>query len=168
MNHLKLFVVSLLISLVISPAVFAATVDINWVEPDKFQDIESAESRQERFQERVFKSLGNTIETLAARLPDTYHMNISVTDIDLAGDVKFTHTERIRIVDDLYFPSIKLNYELLDKEHKSLAASDVRVKDMGFLQGIHHSARHRDFLHYEGIMLQDWFKKTFAEYLVQK
>jgi len=168
MNHLKLFVVSLLISLVISPAVCGATVDINWVDPDKFRDIESADSGQKRFQERVFKTLGNTIETLAASLPDNYHMNISVTDIDLAGDVKFTNTERIRIVDNLYFPSMKLTYELLDKEQKSLAAGDVRVKDMGFLHGIHHPARHSEFLHYEGIMLQDWFKKTFAEYLVQK
>ncbi len=168
MKHLTLIIISLLFSFTLLPTAFAATVDINWVEPGKYQDIDPGNSHKKRFQKRVFETLENQFRDLAKNLPENYQMKISVTDIDLAGDVQFTNTNRIRIVKDLYFPRMHFSYELLGKEQKSLKTAEVKIKDMRFLQALHSASRRNDFLYYESKMIEDWFNKTFAEYLVQK
>jgi len=168
MEKLKLFIISMLLSLVFSSTVFAASLEINWVEPDKYKDIDPGNSSKARYRTRVFTALEKYFKDLVISLPEEYKMKISVTDIDLAGDVQFAHTDRIRFIKELYFPSMHFAYELLDKEQKSLISNEVKIKDMSFLHDVRSASRHNDFLYYEGEMIADWFSKTFADYLVQK
>ncbi len=168
MQKFYLLSMSMILSLFLSTTVFAASLEINWIEPDKYRDIDPGNSSKKRFHKRVFESLENQFKKQAIKLPENYKMKISVTDVDLAGDIRYATAESIRIVKDLYFPSMHLSYELLDKEQMSLAAAEIEIKDMGFLQGTHSASRKNDFLYYEGKMIEDWFNKTFAEYFVQK
>ncbi len=168
MQKFYLFSMSMIFSLFLSTTVFAASLEINWIEPDKYRDIDPGNSSKKRFHKRVFETLENQFIDQANKLPEGYQMKISVTDIDLAGDIRFATADRIRIVKDIYFPSMHFSYELLDKEQKSLAAAEIEIKDMGFLQGISSVSRKNDFLYYERKMTDDWFNETFAKYLVQK
>ncbi|MCP4413655.1 MAG: DUF3016 domain-containing protein [Gammaproteobacteria bacterium] len=168
MKYLKITMIGLLFCFTILPTAFAATVEINWIEPDKYRDIDSGNSNKKRFHKRVFETLEKQFKDQVTKLPEDYKMKISVTDVDLAGDVRFATGDGIRLIKKIYFPRMHLTYELLDKEQKSLAAAEIKINDMGFLQSIRSVSRKNVFLYYERKMIGDWFNKTFAEYLVQK
>ena len=143
------------------PVLYAAEVSIVWQEPEKFQDIEAGNlMAQKRFQQEVIDELGRYIKEAAdTYLPDSYHLNITVTDVDLAGDVEFFFTrfpEGVRIMHDLYFPSIAFTYELIDGKG-GVRASGQEIGDMGF-----QFAGSRDITNapfgYEKRMIDKWFR----------
>lgn len=149
------------------PASYAAEVNIVWQEPEKFRDIEAGNLMdQKQFQQRVIDELGRHIKAAADKyLPDQYRLNMTVTDVDLAGDVEYFFTRfpgGIRVVRNLYFPSIELTYELADEMGTVRTSGQENVKDMGFQFAGSRMIGNAPF-GYEKRMIDKWFRDTFGD-----
>lgn len=142
-------------------ASYAGDVKVNWQNPEKYTDIRPTNETRADFQVRVFKELDQVFTDMAKKLPDHTQWNVTVTDLDLAGDVNplyFRGGHEIRIVKDLYWPRMNLSYTLTDEQGKVLASGTEEIKDMGFLMRSTIPSGNTAF-QFEEQMLWDWFKK---------
>ncbi|OBP16161.1 hypothetical protein A5320_01710 [Rheinheimera sp. SA_1] len=152
-------------------AATTSAVKMTWLNPEKFSDIRPANGSRKAYQERVMKAFDKILGDLAEKLPPGYSMEISVKDIDLAGDVnpmyRIDNTD-IRVIKDIYFPRIKLDYVLFDQNKQPIRQeSDVKIKDMGFMTSNHIGYQSREFA-YEHEMLKKWFNKVIVPQTVSK
>jgi hypothetical protein len=138
----------------------AADAEVTWTNSDKYRDIRSGFDNRKRFKERTFTSFEQHFSVLAEKLPQGLLLKIDVTDIDLAGDVRFDSNRQIRVVKDIYFPRLKFSYELLNVDKSLVTSGDINLKDMSFM--LNNNLRYRNkALGYEKRMLDNWFKNTF-------
>lgn len=157
---MKKVLFSLMLTSMIASPVFAGEAKVNWQEPEKYTDIRPGNESRENFKERIFKEFNLMFSTMAKKLPDGYQMEITVTDLDLAGDVNGMYSRLgrdIRVVKELYWPRMSFFYTLKNEKNEVVASAKEEVKDMNFMNsiGIHASGNSFD---YEEKMLNDWFK----------
>lgn len=139
----------------------AAEVETTWQQPEKFTDIRPANDSRKRYQEQVIKQMDQVFVSMAEKLPEGYKWQVTVTDLDLAGDVDYFAGgagQALRIVKDIHSPAIKFNYVLRDKHGEEVASGEEKLRDMGFMHGSK-SIHETDTLYYEKQMLTDWFNK---------
>ena len=139
--------------------VFAGEAKVNWQEPEKYTDIRPSNESRDNFKERVFKEFNAMFSTMAKKLPDGYQMEITVTDLDLAGDVNGMYSQLgrdIRVVKELYWPRMSFSYILKNDKNEVIGSAKEEVKDMNFMMstGMHSNVSSFD---YEEKMLNDWF-----------
>lgn len=172
MRKLTTYLTTLMCAVALTSPVQAATansaettsaVKVNWHNPEKFSDIRPANSSRKAYQERVTKAFDKFIGELAEKLPAGYSLEITVKDLDLAGDVnpmyRLDNTD-IRVVKDIYFPRMKLDYALFDQNKQQVKSElDVKIKDMGFMTSSNIGYQNREFA-YEFEMLKKWFNKV--------
>ena len=150
----------------ICPWSMAAEVNLQWQKPSEYLGIEAGnETSQQRFEEQVIEELGEHItEAADTHLPETYSLNMTVTDIDLAGDVEYFFTkfsQGVRVVRNPYFPSIAFEYEVLDEQGQVVERGSENIRDMGW----HYSGARQVNdapLDYEKELVDAWFRETFA------
>ncbi|MEO3878097.1 DUF3016 domain-containing protein [Rheinheimera fenheensis] len=140
----------------------AAEVKVEWQEPEKFTDIRPANDSRKAYRERVLKKFDGFFQDMAAKLPEGYQWQVTVTDIDLAGDVDYFiggAGNAIRVIKDIYSPAIKFSQVLRDKHGEEVFSRDEKLRDMGFMQSLRTPNNNEEF-RYEKQMLDDWFNKT--------
>lgn len=163
--------ISLLLGFSVITTASAATVEVDWHEPSSYRDIRPAEEPQERFQNRVFEHLSAYFETLAARLPESQKLQITVTDLDLAGEVYPENINNslhmVRVVRSSDFPSITLSYTLTDANGTVLQEGEERLRGRDLPGQGRTSMRGRntqqEALPYERAMLDRWFRFRFEQ-----
>ncbi|WDE10999.1 DUF3016 domain-containing protein [Thalassomonas haliotis] len=163
-KHIGLIITTGALLLMTSTALstaFAADSEVKWTEPEKYRDIRPGDENRKRFQERTFKELEKYFAKLAAKLPEKQTLKIEVTDVDLAGDVRFGSHRQIRIIKDIYSPRMAFSYQLLSADKTLLSSGEVNLKDLNFMHGRGIKHRH-EALNYEKNMLDDWFEETFS------
>lgn len=142
----------------------AAVLEIEWIDTDSYRDIRAASEAQKQFEERVIANLSDYFREAAAEyLPGDQRLYVRITDLDLAGDVFYffsRYNREVRVVRDIFFPSIEFSYELRDAGDRILMRGEENVKDMGFLFSGVYSLRNPPF-NYEKRLIEDWFKRTF-------
>lgn len=139
---------------------YAGTSEIKWTEPDKYTDIRAGNEHRVRFKERIFKAFEEHFLALSAALPEGQLLKVDVTNVDLAGDVRFSTIDHIRVIKDLYIPRMTFSYQLLNADKLVLQSDDVALKDMGFRIGINLRYKNKT-IPYEKRMLDKWFNSTF-------
>jgi hypothetical protein len=136
---------------------------MTWQSPEKFTDIEPGNGTKRGYHKAIQRSLNKELAGMAAKLPDGYTFEIDFTDIDLAGEidpVELPGNYRLRLLKEVYFPSMRFNYRVLDASGAAVAEQkDVRVTDMSFLNNASRANSSADF-YYETRMLKDWFGKN--------
>ncbi len=148
----------------ISNFVSAAPATIEWFEPEHYRDVKPSNGSKSAFQKRVFKELDIHFIKLAESLPADHLLQIKVTNLDLAGDVKYMvgpSNSTIRVIDNLYIPRIEFSYQLLDGEKNIVQSGEENIKDMGFNVGV--NTFKSESYSYEKKLIADWFHKTFPE-----
>lgn len=168
MKLLRISMFMLVGSLLGAPALHAAQVNLQWQEPDKFRDIDAGHvGSKVKYQQRVIDELGKYIQDAADKyLEPNQQLRMTITDIDLAGDVQYFFTRYpggVRVVNNAYFPSIEFSYELLDENNIVLAQGEENVKDIGFMFSGTSVVKNAP-LGYEKRMIDDWFRKTFSQH----
>jgi hypothetical protein len=156
---------SVLIASITACAAHAGEAKVTWQEPDKYRDIREGNESRVGFREQLFKDFELIFAKLAEQLPDGFLFEVTVTDVDLAGEVNGSYGatwQDIRVIKDLYWPSITFSYTLTDANQALLLAGKEHVRDMGFLSG-KASAFKTNRLRYEEKMLKDWFKNQQQE-----
>lgn len=139
----------------------AAEVETTWQQPEKFTDIRPANDSRKRYQEQVLKQMDEVFASMAEKLPEDYKWQVTVTDLDLAGDVDYFvggAGQALRVIKQIHSPAIQFNYVLRDKYGEEVASGEEKLRDMGFMHGIN-SIHETESLHYEKQMLKDWFNK---------
>jgi hypothetical protein len=136
----------------------AGTVQVSFIQPEKFVDVRDAAFRAED----NLASLKQHLEQAAAPyVGDGQTLNIEVLDVDLAGEVR--HGARpfdLRVLRGRAdWPRIELRYSL-QVPGQAARAGQARVQDMAYLQRV--AGLRNEALYYERRMLDEWFKAEFG------
>ncbi len=157
-------IILILASLTVLPmAALAGSANINWSNPESYKDVVASDGSQEKFLANTLKALETTITELAASLPDGQTLEMTVTDLDLAGDVKIsgarTQYQDVRVVNDSYPARMKFHYRLLDSNGKVLKEGKEKLQSRTLSASIRTGSD--EPLGIEKRMLENWFKRTF-------
>ena len=137
----------------------AGTVIVAYDQPERFTDIGPT-----RDMEMVQKTLTGQLEALAAAgLPDGQTLRLTITDIDLAGEIPpaSRHWHDVRVMGkQLDWPRINLRYSLQAGDRVLAEGSDT-LSDMAYLMRSPLGQAHGR-LPYEQRLLSDWFNRRFT------
>ncbi|MCF2849605.1 DUF3016 domain-containing protein [Pseudoalteromonas sp. ACER1] len=136
----------------------AGEAKVKWHDFNDYRDVRPGNnSPKGAFHKNVAKSFEKHFNKLAEQLPDGYTFNVEVTELDLAGDVRFGTMNELRIIKPIYFPRIDLNYSITDKDGKVISeAKDVKLKDMGFMDRM--KTGRDEAYYYDKRLITDWFE----------
>lgn len=146
------------LNLLLAGLVNAATVEVEFVQPEKFSDIgtgQDAAAAQAALAQHL-KSLGDK------QLPAQQVLKISITDVDLAGQQPQVGARGndLRIMGKgADWPRINLRYQLIDGG-KVVAEGEDKLTDMAYLDR-KSTVRPNDPVPYENRMLTTWFNARF-------
>ena len=149
----------MLTCMIVAPA-FAGEAKVTWLEPEKYSDIRPGNETRDNFKERIFKEFDSMFSSIAKKLPEGYQMDVTVTDLDLAGEINGMYSKfgwDIRVIKELYWPRMSFSYVLKNEKNEIIGSAKEELKDMNFMTsiGMHRSRSSFDF---EEKMLNDWFK----------
>lgn len=147
----------------LTTAVSAATVEVEWGNPEEFQDIRATDVNQRRFNERVMNELEEQFRREAAKLPADQTLHIAVNDVDLAGEIEYFHGNHpfgLRVIRRVDAPSLSLSYELRDDSDAVLQSGEEKFRDSGFRFTTLIPAD-RSMLRYEKDLISEWYQKSF-------
>ncbi|MDQ7263191.1 DUF3016 domain-containing protein [Paracoccus sp. PS-1] len=143
------------------PAALAeGRVTVTYVAPETFRD---REFRRERSRVSALAEFDRWFAELGARyLPAGQSLQVEVLDIDLAGEFEPWRSgfHDVRFLRDITPPRIHLRYRLL-QGGAVVRAGEERLTDMNYLSNPRGHGDGRRFVH-DKLMLQGWFRKTFA------
>lgn len=157
---MKKLLLAWLATSLIGCAAYAGEAKVTWREPDQYTDIREGTELRDNFRAKLFQDFESIFADLAKQLPDGCLLEVTVTDLDLAGEVNGMHDARwqdIRVVKDIYWPRMSINYTLKDSTRETLAAGQEDIKDLDFLSSAASLGMTR--FGYEERMLRHWFKK---------
>ncbi|GAA4871388.1 DUF3016 domain-containing protein [Ferrimonas pelagia] len=146
-------------------------VTVVWQEPENYKDVRTGSGVQSRYQNHVFATLGKHLQKrVTPLLQDGDKVTFTVTDLDLAGDVRpsFGRTSNdIRIVKSIYPPRMAFSYQVIDGSGEAIAQGEEDLRDMGF--DTRSAGRYQnESLRYEMHMLDDWIRKDLTKQLEQR
>ncbi len=138
-------------------------VNIIWKNVDKYRDIKAVNDVQSRYEKHIFDTLTKNLNKSVGKvLKPNQTLQMQVTDVDLAGDVRPTFgaaSNDMRVVTELYPPRLTFSYQVLE-DNKVIMAGDEKLQDMGFLQTS--GLRNSQPFNYESHMLEQWFKQKVS------
>jgi hypothetical protein len=158
------------LGLVVAGGAFAAEaskpvspIEVTFVAPEKFTDVRDDIMESERGRDALLEQLKDHLVKRGTRfLAAGQRLEISVTDVDLAGDFepwRGINFQDIRVVKDIYPPRIDLAFRLVDAEGKVVSEGKRQLRDMGFMMNM--SMPTTDALRYDKEMLTDWLSVEF-------
>ena len=157
--HGSLLALGLSAVLVTPPAAAAGTVEVTWVQPERY--IDTGRKLWER--EDALKSLGAHFKKLGPQLPDGQTLKIEVLDVDLAGDLEPGAGRDLRVLrGGADGPRITLRYTLQQGE-QTLKAGEEQLTYPNYYQGtLRANVQSDSDLAYEKHMIVQWFAATFG------
>lgn len=149
----------LLCAFVALPATAAGTVEVTWVQPERYIDT----GRKPWEREDALKSLGEHFKKLGRQLPDGQTLKIEVLDVDLAGDLEPGTGRDLRVLrGGADGPRITLRYTL-QQGGQTVKAGEEQLTDANYFQGTLRAKVQSDGdLAYEKHMIAQWFGATFG------
>ena len=137
-------------------------VEINWTNADKYRDLRSTTETKQAIQRRFFKEMGEYLSQLSRQLPDGYKLALEVTQVDLAGRIRFVNGQQVRIVKDIYYPNMAFSYKLTAPNGQLISAEKAQVKGKNFLLGSQYQPHKLKPFVYEKKMMENWFDKKIV------
>jgi hypothetical protein len=137
--------------------------DVQFFEPKNFTDVK--DSYMGDFDRTTYLDSirEHVLQQAKLFVPDGYHLAVTFTDIDMAGDFEPWRGPRfddIRIVKDIYPPRINLTFRLTDAEGNVVKEGKRELRDLAFLMKINMSFRDDPVRHEKGL-LDDWLRAEF-------
>lgn len=137
-------------------------VVVDWSDPAKFADTRSDQCHSLVKPEEWLSQLARYTQSRArSRLQQGQSLNVTITDIQRAGQCEPWRGPRvadIRILKDIYPPSISFHFQLSDRDGKIVTEGDRKLTDLAYLQRGSLLDRN-DSLRYEKRMIDDWLRK---------
>lgn len=137
-------------------------VRIMYAYPEKFTDLgENNYVTTEGRRDAMLLQLAQHVQTQAAsRIPAGSRLQITVTDIDMAGGFESwrRNAGHLRIVRSVYPPRINLIFRLVDVSGNTLTEGQRALTNPVFMTSVEYRG---DLLRYEKKLLDDWLMKEF-------
>jgi hypothetical protein len=134
-------------------------VSVQFQDPDSFTDVR--ENNSTTTSTDYLDTLRDYLQQTAAKfLSDGQRLEITVTDIDLAGENLNNQPNQIRVMKDLYAPKIKLKFQLLDGNGKVLKEGERRLTDTNYLSQAGRPGSSEP-LYYDKQLLKQWVQDEF-------
>jgi hypothetical protein len=162
-KHLQKTLIATACGLAMSAGTQAATVAFEYADPGEFLDIHATDQSQKKFEESVMRELEKQFREEAEALPEGQTLQVTVKDVDLAGDIEYFHRSYpfgLRVVRNVDFPRLEFSYVLRDENGAVISSGDENISDLGFRDDIL-VQRNMDPLDYEKEMISEWYDKTF-------
>jgi len=140
-----------------------ARADVMFFEPLKFTDVKDSYMGDYERTTYLDQIRDHVIEQAKYYVPEGYHLSVTFTDIDMAGDFEPWRGPRwddVRIVKDIYPPRIQLSFRLTDAQGNVVKQGKRDLKDLAFLMKITMSFRD-DSVRHEKALLDDWLRSEF-------
>lgn len=149
---------ALAVAVSVVPAAAAGTVEVSWLQPERYSDA----GRSVADRERTMKSLGEYLIQLGRQLPDGQTLKLEVLDVDLAGMVEPHGAQEMRILrGGADWPRMTVRYTLQHGEQR-LKSGEARLADMNYFFFPRGLGMHGTDLAYEKRMIGQWFGENFA------
>lgn len=136
-------------------------VAVAWTDPAQFTEIRYSRNRFEAVRGDWVRDLAEYLrKTSAAALADGERLDVVITDIDRAGDYEpaMHRLGDVRVVRDLYPPSIALRFTLRGAGGQVHAEGERRLTDLGFLTSSVGMALRTDTLQHEKRLVDRWVR----------
>lgn len=143
-------------------------VVVEWGDYRDFTDIRSPNSSKKRFAQHTFERLTKYLAKLATDLPEGQRLELSVTNLDLAGRVMplsfaglGNNMSEQRVIKRIDIPRMRFSYQIVNASGQTVKAGEADLKDMNFMER-HNPFFRSESLKYEKNMLRDWFEDLQA------
>jgi hypothetical protein len=140
----------------------AARMAVRFVQPQHFTDVRYAKSEPNSV--ALLRALHTFMCQMGERyVPAGMQLEITVTDIDLAGDFepwRGPQFGQVRITRDIYRPHITLEFRLIDDSGSVVSAGQREISDIAYQDRLVRPPD--DYLRYEKALLRDWFRNEFG------
>jgi hypothetical protein len=141
-----------------------ARAEVSFVEPEKFSDAADGQRGSDFGRESNLAELKeHFLRRANAYVPEGQRLEITVTDVDLAGEVepwRSPQMQDIRIIKDIYSPRIDLSYRLVGASGAVIKEAKSQLRDLTFMMNI--NANRNDPRVYEKTLIDDWMRKEFG------
>jgi hypothetical protein len=132
--------------------------------PEKFRDFKTSCVARPVDVEALAAQLQRYLKTTATRrLTEGQRVEITVTNIDMAGDIEVWRNPRfcdLRTMKDVYPPRVDVRFRILDADGKEIRAGTRRLVDVNYLDRSAPSGV--DPLRYEKSLLADWLQRELG------
>lgn len=148
-----------------SPASSPARVEVNFENPDKFTDAADAPRGSDFGREQNLGELRDYIvKRASAVLPPDQRLSVTITDVDLAGEIEPWRTggaQDVRIIKEVYVPRIELSYRVTDGTGAVVKEGQRALRDLTFTMRLH--VNRNDPRVYEKELLDDWIRSDLRQ-----
>lgn len=136
------------------PAHAAGSVDVRFVDPDRYRDAGLLAADRER----TLASLAAHLRRLAQRLPDGQQLRVEVLDVDLAGERAVRPGTEVRVLrGGADVPRLHLKWTL-EQAGAVIKSGEDRLRDLDYLSGSPVTPAGDEDLPYEKRLLTRWFE----------
>jgi len=146
-----------------TPVTNPPKIVVKFTNPEDFTDFKDGFASSPKGIEHYEDIFRTAIERRAAKvLPPGSSLEITFTDVDLAGDYlpSMPMGRDIRVIKNIYFPHSDLRFVLKDADGKVLKEGERHLKDMDFLYRV--GINRGDELFYDTKLLDEWIDSEFA------
>lgn len=139
-------------------------VEVNFSEPEKFTDAADGPRGSDHGRDGNLQTLKQHLIERASRvLPEGQRLSVTITDVDLAGEVEPWRTgaaQDVRLIKDIYSPRISLDYRITDAAGAVVKEGSARLSDLSFNMKLH--ANRSDPRVYEKDLLDGWVRSELG------
>ena len=140
-----------------------ARAEVVFFEPEKFTDVRDSQMGDYKRTTYLDQIRDHLLEQAKYFVPEGHKLTVTVSDIDMAGDFEPWRGPRfddIRIVKDIYPPTVKLSFRLTDADGKVVKEGTRELRDLAFMMKITMGFRD-DSVRHEKALLDDWLRADF-------
>ncbi|WP_105253186.1 DUF3016 domain-containing protein [Pseudoalteromonas sp. T1lg75] len=147
-----------LLAMAASAASYAGEAKIKWQDLNDYADARPSNEVKKPYHDRLMKKFDKHFNFEAQNLPEGSVFKAEITDLDLAGEVRFGMNE-FRVMKPVYIPRIEFSYKLVDKDGKVLSSGDVDIKDMSYMDRMRSIHSDKEF-YYDFRLISSWFQDS--------
>ena len=140
----------------------AGPVSVAWEDPATFAELRHNQNRYQSARGTWLTDLAMHLRKGAeARLPAGQRLQLTIVDVDLAGDFEPWHGvnhQDVRIVRDIYPPRMTVRFKLHDASGALIGEGERKLSDPGFLVGST-PINNTDPLRHEKRMIDSWLRR---------
>ncbi|HLM53582.1 MAG TPA: DUF3016 domain-containing protein [Pseudoxanthomonas sp.] len=136
-------------------------VSVSWDDPSGFSELRHSHNRFEAARGNWVEQIARHLQSrVAAALPAGERMELTITDIERAGDYEpwaGVDVRDVRVVRDLYPPRMSLTFTRYGADGQIIAQGQRDLSDLGFLTGTR--VNEADPLRFEKRMIDHWVRR---------
>lgn len=140
-------------------------VTVQWTDPAGFTELRYSNDRWQSQRGNWVESLARHLRQSASRqLSEGERLEVTITDIDLAGQYEPSHgrtNHDVRMLRETTPPKIDLSFRHFSAQGELIAEGERELRDLNYLSRPV-VQRRNDSLRHEKRLLDDWLKKELA------